>query len=169
MYDVKTGEYSRWSANATAVDKEFWVTYGELLYVSTAVMTTAGYGDAFPTSTMARFCTCLHMMCSVFYVTVVMSVGLSKRSALPLALEPALHGSDVASGTPRRNREDAASVMEALHTDSRLRDRALSVFHEKASETEHGRARGRSLGRPVATLTVLSDLGTASPAGTQPP
>lgn len=162
MYDADTGQYSRWTPNATAVQKEFWVTYGELLYVSTAVMTTAGYGDAFPTSTMARFCTCLHMMCSVFYVTVIMSVGLSKRSQLSTSLQMVqmVHEQTTAAPgsspfdrtvTPWSRHNDA---IEALHTDASLRDRALSVLQEKACEGELTRARGKSLGKPVATLTV---------------
>lgn len=57
----------------------FWMTYAELLYVSTIIMTTAGYGDAYPTSVSSRLFTVLHMLCSVFYVTVIASVGLSKR------------------------------------------------------------------------------------------
>jgi len=58
-----------------------WETYCELLYVSTCTMTTVGFGDAYPTSFVARNLTVIHMLCSVFYSTVIASVGLSKRKS----------------------------------------------------------------------------------------
>jgi len=93
----------------------FWMTYIECVYVSTIIMTTAGFGDAYPTAPSSRCFCILHMLCSVFYMTVIASVGLSKRHQVARQIAGNLPGREsllrnglAALLTPRSRRDSSS-------------------------------------------------------------
>ena len=58
--------------------ESFFSVIGEFFFVSVSTMTTAGQGMAYPVTAMSRSAAIMQQLASIFFSTVLLSLGMSK-------------------------------------------------------------------------------------------